>query len=251
MRARMCSFPASSFNSAVLEAPALSVGYLPIYKCLQHVPAYPADVSAKQRTFNSSPVPSTIRINERISLAANTVSAFLRPRSASRPVPRPSAASSPPASSPNLRPTTLGICPESRPSPPVSLSGSPYASGLPSRPQVVKKYRSPRNYGCFRLRQSDFAAENISKTREVTVCGGRNRIAANAGPLEHWLKAEVNDERPPRPLGRSSFRRFEPWSCNPSPRDLPSSPMQRGAGPCEAAPGPLQRLMWDVRVQRD
>lgn len=31
---------------------------------------------------------------------------------------------------------------------------------------------------------------------------------------------------PPRSLGRSSIRWFEPWSCNPSPRGLPSSLMQ-------------------------
>jgi hypothetical protein len=32
---------------------------------------------------------------------------------------------------------------------------------------------------------------------------------------------------PPRPLDRSSSRRFGPWSCNPSPRGQPSSLMQQ------------------------
>jgi len=33
---------------------------------------------------------------------------------------------------------------------------------------------------------------------------------------------------PPRPLGQSSIRWFGPWSCNPSPRGQPSSPVQHG-----------------------
>jgi hypothetical protein len=33
---------------------------------------------------------------------------------------------------------------------------------------------------------------------------------------------------PPWPLGQGSIRWFGPWSCNPSPRDLPSSLLQQG-----------------------